>query len=678
MIRLCDLTLARAGRNLLEGVNLTIEPGERIGLLGRNGCGKSTLIAAMAGDLGPERGDIVLPRLRIARLSQNPPSGQHSLLDHVLRADHRRAQIEQELAQLEHSAPRDDRQGDATIAGVAATGAAQGERIAQLHAEFDEIEGWSAPARAARLLDGLGFSSADHGRAVDSLSGGWKMRLDLARVLMAPSDLLLLDEPTNHLDLDAVLWLERWLNRYQGTVLVVSHDRDFVDAFATAVLNFETGTLQRYAGGWSDFERQQAERRRLQRKIAQSQEQQIARLEQFINRFRAQATKARQAQSRVKALERLERIVVAADDSAARMCFDSPDQVPEQIASLEATDCGYPAVLKDQTDPTHEAPIVIVGKVQLDLRRGDRIGVLGRNGAGKSTLIRTLVGDLPALQGKRQSARGLRIGYFAQRQVELLDPDSSPLEHFKRAAPNQREQVLREYLAGFDFKGEQVMAPTGPFSGGEKARLALALIAWTRPQLLVLDEPTNHLDASARDALTAALAEFDGAILLVSHDRSLLRATVDRFVIVADGQLAPFDGDLDDYRQWLASRESGVNTVDRTDDRPGLAAATQATDRRQERRTVALSREVRQKQLKPLKTRLVRIEGDLTAAQASVAVIDEQLGNPEFLRCGPKVVSVQQQRADLTRRIDELEDEWLEITAAMEALESDSRATPAQ
>ena len=640
MIRFAGLELSRGGRTLLSGVDGIIERGERIGLLGRNGCGKTTLLSAIAGDLSPDRGEIDQPRLRIARLSQHPPAGSHSLIEHVLRADSRRDAIVRELAALELNSATED-------------SPVEGGLIAQLHGEFDELDGWSAPARAAKLLDGLGFSAEDHEKPVDSLSGGWKMRLDLARVLMTPADLLLLDEPTNHLDLDAVFWLERWLVRFDGTVLVVSHDRDFVDAFATAVLHFEQQTLQRYAGGWSAFERQQSERQRLQRKLADSQAQRIAKLEQFVARFRAQATKAKQAQSRIKALERIERIVLVEDESAASMRFDSPDQMPEQIASLVEVDCGYPA----------NPPITIVRRAQLDLRRGDRIGVLGRNGAGKSTLVRTLVGELDPLTGNRTHARALRIGYFAQRQVETLDPQSSPLEHLKRIETKEREQVLREFLAGFGFRGEQAMTPVAPFSGGEKARLALALIAWTRPQLLVLDEPTNHLDASARDALTAALADYEGALLLVSHDRGLLRATVDRFVIVANGQLSPFDGDLEDYREWLADQARNSDTSSAPNplkDLPNPASQPLQSPHQQRQQNERLR--------KPLLSKLQRVEREMGQLQQTIAQLDTQLSDPAFLKIGPQVVVAHRTRSELANQLDKIEGDWLSLTSDLEAL----------
>jgi ATP-binding cassette subfamily F protein 3 len=443
------------------------------------------------------------------------------------------------------------------------------------------------------------------------------------------------------------------LVRFDGTVLVVSHDRDFVDAFATAVLHFEHQTLQRYAGGWSAFERQQSERQRLQRKLADSQTQRIAKLEQFVARFRAQATKAKQAQSRVKALERIERIVLVEDETAASMRFDSPDQMPEQIASLVEVDCGYPA----------NPPITIVRRAQLDLRRGDRIGVLGRNGAGKSTLVRTLVAELDPLTGDRCHARALRIGYFAQRQVETLDPQASALEHLKRIETKEREQVLREFLAGFGFRGEQAMTPVAPFSGGEKARLALALIAWTRPQLLVLDEPTNHLDASARDALTAALADYEGALLLVSHDRGLLRATVDRFVIVANGQLSPFDGDLEDYREWLADQarksdsNSGLNPPKDRANQPSLPLLSPHQQRQQNDRL-----------RKPLLSKLQRVEREMSQLQRTIEQLDTQLADPAFMRIGAQVVETHRTRSELASQLDKIEGDWLSLTSDLEAL----------
>ena len=525
MIRLQGLTLSRGGRVLLDRADASIGPGERIALVGQNGTGKTTLLSALAGELPPDAGDIVQPWRDVIRLEQGLPSSALPAWRFIVAGDARLAQARSALEQAE-------RDGDGTA-------------LAHAHDHWQEAGGLTAEARSRSLLAGLGFDTAQAEQPVDALSGGWRMRLNLARALFAPGDLLLLDEPTNHLDLDAILWLERWLLRYPGTAVIVSHDRDFLDRVATATLHLDGGKLVRYAGGYSEFERLRAQRQMQAERERAAWDARVAHLNAFITRFRAKASKARQAQSRIKALERM---AVVAPIRALRgidFVLHEVGDCPDPLLQAQAVDAGYPG-----------HPPVLRG-VSMSVRRGARIGILGRNGAGKSTLIRTLVGDLAPLAGEVRVSRSVRIGYFAQQGIDRLRGDESALVQLQRIAPAQREQALRDYLGRFGFSGDAATRPVGPMSGGEKARLSLALMLHDRPQLLVLDEPTNHLDAQARDALADALADFDGAVLLVSHDRYLLRATADTLMLVSDGSLREFDGDLDDYADWLLQRPAG-------------------------------------------------------------------------------------------------------------------------
>ena len=639
MIRLKGVTLSRGGRNLLERADASIAGGERVALVGRNGSGKSTLLAAVAGDVALDAGQIELPPQRIARLSQQSPRGQAAALDWVLAADAAWCDLRARLdaAEAAHDA------------------AAQ----ADLHARMADIDGYSAPARAAQLMDGLGFAPSDAARPVDEFSGGWKMRLNLARVLMTPADLLLLDEPTNHLDLDAIVWLQDWLARFDGSAIVVSHDREFVDAIAHAVLHLAGAKLRRYAGGYSAFEQAAASEAQRVARLQAAQQQRAAHLQSFIERFRAKATKARQAQSRMKALERMTAIAALPREAQATFRFEDVGEGPDPLVVADAVDAGYDgrALLRAAT---------------LSVERGARIGVLGRNGAGKSTLIRTLVGELAPLAGRVQRARELRVGYFAQQQIERLREDDTPLTHLARVWPAARPQQLRDWLGGFGFSGAQADSPIGPFSGGEKSRLALASIAALRPHLLVLDEPTNHLDADARDALALALADFDGALLLVSHDRHLLRATVDRFVIVHDGRVEPFDGSLEDYRQWLAERAAAAGRADPA--RPGAAQAAEAPSRRDERARAAEARRRATERRRPLAAALKRVEAELAPLTARVGAIDARLADPAFYAAAAGAGEITRERGELAVRIEALEQSWLELHEQLDALEAEAGA----
>lgn len=652
MIRLRGLTLARSSRVLMRDVDLQIAPGERVALVGDNGSGKSSLLAALDGDLLPEAGDIDLPaRWRVVRLLQSLPHSDAPAWEFVLQADTSLMQAHERLAQ--------------------AQAAGDGMAIAQAHDDLISLDGPSAPARARELLHGLGFSEAQAQAPVTHLSGGWKMRLNLARALMAPADLLLLDEPTNHLDLDAVLWLERRLARLPCTQILVSHDRDFLDRVAQATLHLESETLTRYSGGYSACEQARAERAAQRERAVVAQQTRIAQLQGFVERFRAKATKARQAQSRLKALERIERLAPLRARRSVDFSFMPTGDCPDPLVRAEALDAGY----DDQP---------IVQGASLTIGRGSRIGVLGRNGAGKTTLIKTLVGEQPALAGELYRSRSVRVGYFAQQQVDALVAESSALQHMQRLAPAEREQVLRDWLGRFGFKGEDATRAVGPMSGGERARLALAMLIWGKPQLLVLDEPTNHLDGSTRDALAEAMAEFDGALLLVSHDRYMLRASVDQFVRVAQGRMDAFEGDLDDYAQWLLQPGSsgsnpalsqGSGRADHSDGGPGLTddglnGVDATLSRKDERRAAAQARARLAVQRKPLEQRLQAIEQGLAQIDQRLQEIDRQLADPDAFRDPQKGAELFRERSGLDAEHARLEDEWLHVSEAIERLEA--------
>ncbi|HEX5803956.1 MAG TPA: ATP-binding cassette domain-containing protein, partial [Azospira sp.] len=530
MIVLRNLCFARAAKVLVDNASLQLGPGWKIGLTGGNGCGKSSFFALLTGALHAERGDLDLPASWvIAHVAQETPALPDAALEFTLDGDAELRQVEQALAAAEANH--------------------DGEKIGALHARLAEIGGYAAKARAAELLHGLGFSDADMARPVAEFSGGWRVRLNLARALMCRSDLLLLDEPTNHLDLDAVFWLEAWLRGYRGTLLMISHDRDFLDAVVGNILHIEQGGMKLYSGNYSAFERQRAAQLALQQSMFEKQQREVAHLHRFIDRFRAKATKARQAQSRMKALERMEEVAAAHVDTPFTFRFRDPAAAPDPLLVLHQAKGGYRNAAGEK---------IILDGIELTLRPGERIALLGRNGAGKSTLVKLLAGELAPLAGQRTEGKGLAIGYFAQHQLEHLRPDESPLQHMARLDPQTREQELRDYLGGFDFRGDMATAPCGKFSGGEKSRLALALLIWKKPNLLLLDEPTNHLDLEMREALTLALNEYEGGVVLVSHDRHLLRTTADTLLLVADGKAAPFDGDLDDYAGWLAAQREAA------------------------------------------------------------------------------------------------------------------------
>ncbi|MBN8509550.1 MAG: ATP-binding cassette domain-containing protein, partial [Burkholderiales bacterium] len=523
MITLRDLTLRRGTKVVLQGANLTLHPGEKVGLIGRNGAGKSSLFALLGDRLHADAGDVEIPpRWVVGEVAQAMPETGDGATDFVLQGDLPLQRAEEALAAAEA-------RGD-------------GHAMAEAHVALDEAGAFDARARAQALLLGLGFRSEQLDAPVNSFSGGWRMRLQLARALMCPADLLLLDEPTNHLDLDALVWLEAWLQRYEGTLVVISHDREFLDAICRVIVHLEDGQLTRYSGNYSAFEEMRAERLAQAAAAYSRQQERIAHLQRFIDRFKAKATKARQAQSRVKALARMEKLapVLTASDFAFE--FREPQSLPNPMLVCDELACGYGSK-------------TVVRDIDRSVLAGQRIGILGANGQGKSTLVKTIAHVLPPLAGRITEGKGLVIGYFAQQELDLLQLDDGPLLHLVRLArdvgPAAREQELRDFLGQFRFGGDMVQQPVGTLSGGEKARLVLAMLVWQRPNLLLLDEPTNHLDLSTREALSIALNEFEGTVMLVSHDRALLREVCDEFWLVAGGRVQPFDGDLDDYQRWL-------------------------------------------------------------------------------------------------------------------------------
>jgi len=661
MIAFRHFALRRGSRLLLSDIDLTIQGGWRLGVIGRNGCGKSSLFAVLQGRLESDAGELDLPaKLRLASVAQETPALPDAALDYVLGGD------EEVASALREEADAQDR-GDA-------------EAMARAHHRIEELHGYDARARAGRLLHGLGFAPETHERAVKEFSGGWRVRLNLARALMAPSDLLLLDEPTNHLDLDAVLWLEEWLRRYQGTLLVISHDREFLDAVTSHTLHLHEGRARLYTGNYSAFERLRAEQLR-QQQIAHEREQaERAHLQSFVDRFKAKASKAKQAQSRMKRLEKLAGTEAVRAERPFRFQFAVPERLPDSMLQLEEVSAGYalsplpsgegarragegtagaedggsPRTLTPA--PLPEAGLVILADVRFRLEAGERIGLLGPNGAGKSTLVKTLVGELPPLAGERKAHKDLKIGYFAQHTVESLREGASPFDHLQDKAPGVAAQVLRDFLGGWNFAGDRAFESVDGFSGGERARLALALIAWDKPNLLLLDEPTNHLDLDMREALADALADFDGALVLVSHDRHLLGLVCDSFWRVADGAVEPFDGDLDDYARWLRSRGAAVKKANEP-----AASTESAADRR---RASAAQRE----QDKAAKARVRKIETRVAAIDADLAALEAKLSDPATYN-GPtaELMKLGQRQADLRREKETLEAEWLELYEQLEA-----------
>ena len=632
MIKLSGITLRHGPEPLLEDASATIHPGHKVGLVGANGSGKSSLFGLLLGRMTVDQGEASLPDdWTIGYMAQEIGDLDRPAIEYVIDGDERLRAAESRLASAE---ARQD-----------------GHAIAEAHAQLDEAGSYTARARAGALLNGLGFAPEAHGNPVGSFSGGWRIRLSLARALMTPSDLLLLDEPTNHLDMETVVWLESWLRRYDGTLVVISHDRDFLDNVASSIIHIEHRGLHQYSGGYSEFERQRAERMAQQQASFEKQQREIAHMQKFIDRFRAKATKARAAQSRIKAMERMEKVAPAHADSPFDFEFSEPPRAANPLIHLDRVRLGY-------------GETSILDEVSASLAPGDRVGLLGLNGAGKSTFVRALAGELEPLAGTITASRNLAIGYFAQHQLEQLDIDASPLTHLQRIAPDEREQTLRDFLGGFDFRGDMATAPVGPFSGGEKARMVLALLVWRSPNLLLLDEPTNHLDMDMRHALTMALQGFEGAVVTVSHDRHLLRNTVDDFWLVADGSVRAFGGDLDDYRRWLKERSPAHEA-------PGVAAENSASTEgppAASRKTQRRDRAEQRARLKPLQNRVQKLDRELEKTAAALKDIEARLADAALYRDdqSDKLQNALARQAELKHSLAAIESEWMEAAEALE------------
>ncbi|TVS11547.1 MAG: ATP-binding cassette domain-containing protein [Wenzhouxiangella sp.] len=624
MIQLSDITLRHGPETLLERASATIFPGHKVGLIGANGSGKTSLFRLLLGEIGLDAGELSVPTdWTVAHMAQEIQNLDRPAIDFVIDGDERLRAAELAVATAEHD-------GD-------------GHAIAHAHAGLADAGGYDAHARAGSLLNGLGFASAQHRRPISDFSGGWRIRLSLARALMCPSDLLLLDEPTNHLDMETVVWLEEWLRRYPGTLLLISHDRDFLDQVVDSVVHIEHHQLNTYAGGYSSFERQRAERMAGQQAAWEKQQREIAHIQKFIDRFRAKATKAKAAQSRIKALERMEALAPAHVDSPFDFSFPEPPPATNPLLHLDRLTLGY-----GQTR--------VLEGVSLSLAPGDRIGLLGLNGAGKSTLVRALAGELAPLDGQLTSSPKLQVGYFAQHQLEQLDPAASPIQHLLRLDSTAVEQRLRDFLGGFDFRGDMATGPIANFSGGEKARLVLAMLVWQAPNLLLLDEPSNHLDLDMRHALTRALQGFDGAVITVSHDRHLLASTVVDYWLIHAGQVTRFDGDLDDYRQWLRSQGSAPSPEQSS---PGRETG------RSRNKTVGRAR------IKPIQNRIDRLTREIDAAAQTLAEIEQRLAEPAMYGGDhhDELQQLLQQRQRLGEQQAARESEWMEAEAALESLQ---------
>ena len=662
MINLKNVTLRRGTKVLLDQASITLNPGEKVGLVGRNGAGKSTLFALFNGTLHEDGGDFEMPKAwRMAQVAQNMPETDQPAAEFVLEGDTRLAELRQRLVAAEES-------GD-------------GMEMAHVYTDLADAGDHDALPRAEALILGLGFRVDELNNPVNSFSGGWRMRLQLARALMCPSDILILDEPTNHLDLDALVWLEAWLQRYAGTMIVISHDREFLDAVTDVTLHIDHAKLTRYGSNYSGFEILRAQQMELQQASFAKQQDKIAHLQKFINRFKAQASKAKQAQSRVKALERMEKVAPLLADAEFTFGFKEPNNLPNPMLAISEASFGY--IVDDE-------PKAILQGVSKSVLAGQRIGILGANGQGKSTLVKTIARTMPLLAGTLTEGKGLNIGYFAQQELDVLHPNDNPLEHMIRLAKElgsnepSREQDLRNYLGTFNFSGDMVKQAVGSMSGGEKARLVLAMIVWQRPNLLLLDEPTNHLDLATREALSMALNEFEGTVMLVSHDRALLRAVCDEFWMVGRGKVEPFDGDLDDYQKYLLEeskrlREEAKNAVrDLAVDLPATAVAapviviapapaapsgTSGVSSAEQRKLDAQKRQQLAAQTRPLKKELEQNEQRMASIEAEKVALEQQLSAPmspaDIAQAGRRLKS-------LTDEAAKLEERWLELTQLLE------------
>ena len=633
MLNFTDVAIRRGPRLLFSGATFSLFRGEKVAITGENGSGKSSLLSLVRGELQPDAGTFEMPaQLAIAHVSQELLASDRQAIEFVLDGDPELRAIERAIESATAETQSDD----------------GGIRLGELYARYAAAGGYDARSRAGRLMHGLGFTSSDETRAVQEFSGGWRVRLNVAQALMCRSDLLLLDEPTNHLDLDAILWLETWLREYPGTLLLIAHDREFLDRVANRVVNLEHGMAHAYRGNYSDFEEQRAAELAEQSALFSRQQREIKHMESFVERFRAKASKARQAQSRLKALERMQRIAPAHVDSPFEFSFAPPHKLPRPLLALEDQSAGY-------------GERVVLEHLKLTLAPGDRIALLGRNGAGKSTYMKLLAGELVARAGTRTEARDLRIGYFAQHQLEQLAPKESPLQNLRRVgaslAARATEQELRDFLAGFGFRGDRVFEPVGPFSGGEKARLVLALVTYLRPNLLLLDEPTNHLDLEMRQALAVALQDYAGAVVLVSHDRHLLRTVADEFYIVHQGRAAAFDGDLEDYAKWLAEADSATSGA-------GERKPETTDSRRQRKREEA----ERRNRLSPLRAALAKCEGELERLARERSRVQSALEAPDIYTDGAKerLGKLLAEQAQLARASEKAESAWLESTESLE------------
>ncbi|GAB3483115.1 ABC-F family ATP-binding cassette domain-containing protein [Marinomonas epiphytica] len=635
MIQFTEVSLQRGTQFLLESADMTIFEGQKVGLIGANGAGKSSLFALVRGELHADTGEIILPgQRRIAFMAQEVTETQRSALDYCLDGDEQLRHIESQIRQAQN---KQDDHAHATWLG-----------------EYEAAQGYTAKSRGETLLQGLGFKMSDMDRPVADFSGGWRIRLNLAKALMCPSDVLLLDEPTNHLDLDAVMWLENWLRQYPGTLLLISHDRDFLDGTCSHIVHLYQKQLTLYKGNYSDYERQRAEHLAQQQVNYEKQQAKRAHLQQYVDRFRYKADKAKQAQSRLRMLEKMEVIGPAHIDSQFEFSIPFADKTSQQLIDLAQADLGY--LLENGQQQ------VQLGETNFTIRDGQRIGLLGPNGAGKSTLIKSLVGEIPPLSGARVCGENLKVGYFSQHQLSALDLDASPLLHIQRLTPTILENEIRRYLGGFGFIGDDALRPVKGFSGGEKARLALSLIAWTKPNLLVLDEPTNHLDLEMRQALTEALQAFPGAVLLVSHDRHLLNSTVDQFFLVADHKIAEFDGDLAAYHQWLQARQSAASQ--------SVESSTNSikVDKKEERRKAA---ELREK-LRPLRKTIEKHEKHTIDAQRHLDRIGEEMADSSLYEDANKnkLQTLLSDEAKWKKVLEEHEEAWFEAQEALEEAEN--------
>ncbi|MBF9001768.1 ABC transporter ATP-binding protein [Vibrio nitrifigilis] len=636
MIIFSDIQLLRGGKPLLDGASATIHPGDKVGLVGKNGCGKSTLFALMKDELSIDAGSISQPSSwELAWVSQETPALERTALDYVIDGDREYRDLERQLAEAE---AKD-----------------QGTRVAELHGKIETVGGYSIQARAAELLDGLGFSQEQMNWCLTQFSGGWRMRLNLAQALLCRSDLLLLDEPTNHLDLDAVMWLERWLQTYPGTLVIISHDRDFLDPIVGRIIHIENQKLNEYTGNYSSFEEQRAQKLLQQQAMYEKQQKQMSHMQSYIDRFRYKASKARQAQSRIKALEKMEKTLPAQFDNPFSFEFREPHALPNPILMMDEVCAGYGDKL-------------ILDKIRLNLVPGSRIGLLGRNGAGKSTLIKLLSGDLNPQAGELTYSQGVKIGYFAQHQLETLHPEETPLQHMMQIAPDQTEQQLRDYLGSFGFQGDKALDPVGPFSGGEKARLVLALLVWQKPNLLLLDEPTNHLDLDMRQALTLALQSYEGAMVIVSHDRYLLRATTDDLYLVHDHQVEPFNGDLTDYYKWLTEQHRAIRK-EAAGQSDSKSNANSAVAKKEQKRREAEFR----KQTAPIRKKLTQLEEKMDKLNTIISKAEEQLSDSSLYESEnkAKLTEILAVQANSKSELEEVEMDWMAEQETLEEMEKE-------